>query len=140
MHAWPLRPESVSCPLQRFEEGTIVQLQVTLINPVSGARPIQRASGCDTLANGTCTVAIHGQKNVTIAVGCEIGCSGLLGAKATKFAKITKVFVVFVILVTFVMRPSAVSRCHRMAGAEPRKSAPRTCTEFPPSHESMIFA
>jgi hypothetical protein len=73
--------QSVSCPPQRFDEGTIVQLQVTLINPFAGSRPVQRASGCDTLANGTCTVTIHGQKNVTIAVGCEIGCSALVGAE-----------------------------------------------------------
>jgi hypothetical protein len=73
--------EFVSCLRQPFQEGTIIQLHVTLINPLSGARPIKDAFGCDTVANGTCTVVIHGEKNVTIAVGCEIGCSALVGAE-----------------------------------------------------------
>jgi hypothetical protein len=75
-----LLSQSVACPPQPFPEGSIVQLHVTLINGLPGAQPIQRAFGCDTLANGTCTVVIHGERNVTIAVGCEI-CYGLFGGE-----------------------------------------------------------
>jgi hypothetical protein len=75
-----LLSRSVSCPPQRFDEGTSVQLQVTLINALEGAQPMQWASGCDTRTSSTCTVVIHGQKNVTIAVGCEI-CYGLFGGE-----------------------------------------------------------
>ena len=76
--------QSVSCPPQRFEEGATVQLQVTLINPFAGSQPIHWTSGCDGRTSSTCTVVIHGEKNVTIAVGCEIGCSGLIGGEPSR--------------------------------------------------------
>ena len=72
--------QSVTCPTHSFGEGTTVQLLVTLTSPFQ-VRPIQRAEGCDTVTANTCTVVIHGEKRVTIAIGCEIGCPGLSGAE-----------------------------------------------------------
>ena len=140
--------QSVTCPTRFFEEGTIVQLLVTLINPFAGARPIRTALGCDHVTTNTCTVVILGEKRVTIAVGCEIGCPGLFGADFSLQAPlaaprhaITKIINSFVsVLVPFVMSRRRGSLSHSIAGAEPRKSAPNTCAESPPSHESMIFA
>ena len=61
-----------------FVDGTVVQLLVTLTNPFDGDRAIWRATGCDALTGSTCTFVMHGEKTVTIAVGCEVYCgSGL---------------------------------------------------------------
>jgi len=65
-----------SCAPATFEEGTTVQLLVTLTNPYGLGTPIRWAQGCDTTTAKTCTVVMSGDKRVTIAIGCEIACLG----------------------------------------------------------------
>src|SRR5258708_5782470 len=65
-----------SCAPATFEEGTTVQLLVTLTNPYGLGTPIRFARGCDTTTAKTCTVLMSGYKRVTMSIGCEIACLG----------------------------------------------------------------
>ena len=63
-----------SCPPLSFEDGTRVELVVTLTTGAALGTPIRSATGCDSRTRSTCTVMINGDRNVSIAIGCEVFC------------------------------------------------------------------
>lgn len=62
------------CPALSFDEGTRVELVVTLTVGAAFGRPIRTATGCDSRTANTCAVTMNADRDVTIAIGCEVAC------------------------------------------------------------------
>ena len=67
------RDATVSCPALALQDGTSVDLLVTLAPQlVNLGFPIRRATGCDAVTDKVCRVLMNADKSVTISIGWSV--------------------------------------------------------------------